>query len=340
VIVKPSEVVPETGACLVSSLQSILPPGVLSLAQGDGEVGSQLVSHPNIHMVAMTGSSATGKHILQSAAPQLKRMVLEMGGKDPMVVFGDADLEKAAKDAVQYSLCNTGQVCCSIERIYVADSAYCEFQELVKEYATEYKVGSGMDPTNNIGPMVSMVLRDEVKQQVEDAISKGARILHQSVIPENSEKASFFPVTVLADVTEDMELFTKETFGPVVAMTKFDGSEEEALRLANKTEYGLGSCVYTKDMEKAQRVASLIGAGQVGINCYALEAMDVNCPWYVHILVFYVFSIAALEFMCASLHTTNTLSFRVGHKSSGFGYHSGIDGFHQFSIPKTIVISE
>jgi acyl-CoA reductase-like NAD-dependent aldehyde dehydrogenase len=277
VIVKPSEVVPETGALLVKTLQLVLPSGVLQVAQGDAAVGKQLVSHPDIHMVAMTGSSATGQKILQTAALQLKRVVLEMGGKDPMVVFDDADIEKAASDAVQYSLCNTGQVCCSIERIYVAESIYEKFQEAAQKCALDYKVGNGMDPYVKVGPLVSSFQRDEVKKQVEDAIAKGAKVLHQSAIPES--KGNFYPVTVLSDVNDSMSVFTKETFGPVVSITMFDGSEAEGIRLANKTEYGLGSSVYTKDIDKAKRVAAQIGAGQVGINCYALENMDVRCPW-------------------------------------------------------------
>jgi len=259
--------------------------------------------------VAMTGSSATGRRIIEKAAPQMKRVVLEMGGKDPMVVFEDADIEKAAQDAVKFSLSNTGQVCCSIERIYVAESIYDEFQKLTTKYAAEYKVGNGMDPSNNVGPMVSQAQRNIVREQVQDAVGKGAKLLHQSTVPENVEGSSFHPVTVLADADDSMDVFTQETFGPVVAMAKFDGSEVEAIRLANKTEYGLGSSIYTKDMEKARRVAARIGAGQVGINCYALEKMDVACPW-------------------------------VGHKQSGYGFHSGVDGFHQFSIPKSIVMMD
>jgi len=279
VIVKPSEVVPETGALLIRTLQTKLPPGVLQIAQGAASIGAQLVSHRDIHMIAMTGSSATGRNILENAAPQLKRVVLEMGGKDPMVVFEDADLDKAAADAVKYSLCNTGQVCCAIERIYVAEPIYDIFQDLTKEYAAGYKVGNGMDPDNKVGPLVSKLQRDQVSDQVEDAILKGAKVLHQSTIPEGSENSSFYPVTVLANIDEGMQVFTKETFGPVVAMTKFDGSEPEAIRLANKTEYGLGSLVYTRDIEKAKRVAARIAAGQVGINCYAIDHIDVNCPW-------------------------------------------------------------
>ncbi|CAJ1959091.1 unnamed protein product [Cylindrotheca closterium] len=307
VIIKPSEVVPETGACLVKALQTALPPNVIQVVQGDGVVGAHIVGSPDIHMVAMTGSSATGRKIIEMAAPQMKRVVLEMGGKDPMIVFDDADMDKAAHDAVKYSLSNTGQVCCSIERIYVAESIYDEFQTLTTKYAAEYKVGNGMDPANTVGPMVSQGQRNIVREQVKDAVAKGAKLLHQSEVPEHVEGSSFHPVTVLADATESMDVFTKETFGPVVAMAKFDGSEAEAIRLANKTEYGLGSSIYTKDLEKARRVARRIGAGQVGINCYAIEAMDIACPW-------------------------------VGHKHSGYGFHSGVDGFHQFSIPKSIVM--
>jgi acyl-CoA reductase-like NAD-dependent aldehyde dehydrogenase len=306
VVVKPSEVAPETGALTVNALASVLPPGVLQLAQGDGAVGAMLVSHPATAMIAMTGSSATGKAILATAAPELKRFVLELGGKDPMIVFDDcADIKKAADDAVQYSLSNTGQVCCSIERIYAATSIYDDFSAAVKEAASSYIVGNGMDPDVDVGPLVSAVQRDKVQEQVDDAVQKGATLLYQSEAPKGG---SFYPVTVLTDVQDGMKVYREETFGPVVCISKFDGSEEEAVRLANDTEYGLASCVYTADLEKATRVANQIDAGQVGINCYAIENMDVACPW-------------------------------VGHKQSGFGYHSGKEGFHNFSIPKTMVYS-
>lgn len=308
VILKPSEVAPETGKMVYQALASVLPESVLQLAQGDGAVGSHLVSHASVNMIAMTGSSATGKKILQEAAPKLKRLVLELGGKDPMVVFGDADLDKAAKDAVEYSLSNTGQVCCSIERIYVDESVYDDFKHRVTQYARNYKVGNGMDPDVKVGPLVSSMQRDKVKEHVDDAVEKGAKLLYKSNVPasEAGRETSFYPVTVLADVSESMQMYREETFGPVVALTMFDGSEESAIRLANDTEYGLASCIYTKDLEKARRVASRIQAGQVGINCYAIENMNVACPW-------------------------------VGHKSSGFGFHSGEEGFHNFSVPKSII---
>ena len=243
-------------------------------------MGAQLVSHPNVNMVAMTGSSATGKRILASAAPDLKRIVLELGGKDPMVVFEDADMDKAAKDAVAYSLCNTGQVCCSVERIYIAESMREDFEKRVVEYAKDFKVGNGMDPDTKVGPMVSRLQRDHVAQQVDRAVAGGAKVLLKSEVPESAnDGASFYPVTVLSNVTHDMDVFRSETFGPVVAISTFDGSEEEGIQLANNSEYGLAGSVYTKDLSKGRRVASRIGCGQVGINCWALEKMDVACPW-------------------------------------------------------------
>jgi succinate-semialdehyde dehydrogenase/glutarate-semialdehyde dehydrogenase len=305
VLVKPSEETPDTGRLVVETLASLLPDGVLQLVQGDGSVGARLVVSPTVNMIAMTGSSATGKEILKQAAPSMKRFVLELGGKDPMIVFEDADLEKAAHDAVAYSLSNAGQVCCSVERIFVAEQVYDEMQRRVAKLATDYKVGNGIDRDVKVGPLVSPLQRDKVKEHVDDAVGKGAKLLFQSDIPTDLD-GSFYPVTVLADVTDGMLAYRCETFGPLVCLTSFDGSEEEAIRLANDTDFGLAGSVYTQDLDKAERVASSIQAGQIGINCYSLENMDVACPW-------------------------------VGYKHSGLGFHSGEEGFHHFSMPKTLV---
>mmetsp|Transcript_24944 Transcript_24944/g.54396 ORF Transcript_24944/g.54396 Transcript_24944/m.54396 type:complete len:478 (-) Transcript_24944:79-1512(-) len=307
VIVKPSEVTPLAGAMTVEAVSSVLPPGVLQIVQGDGEVGSWLVESDGVNMVAMTGSTAVGRNIMSSCASGLKRLVLELGGKDPMVVFADADLDVAADDAVRNSLSNTGQVCCSVERIYVDESVKDEFEEKVVEIAKTYKVGDGRNEDNKVGPLVSKMQRDRVDMQVDVALKNGAQLLYQSPLPESAPKdTSFYPVTVLGEVNQDMDIQRLETFGPVVSLATFDGSEEEAVRLANDTEYGLASCVYTKDMKRATRVARRINSGQVGINCYSLDNAHLACPW-------------------------------VGHKSSGFGYHSGRDGWRQFSVPKSLV---
>jgi acyl-CoA reductase-like NAD-dependent aldehyde dehydrogenase len=242
----------------------VLPPGVLQIVQGDGEVGSWLVESDGVNMVAMTGSTAVGRNIMSSCASGLKRLVLELGGKDPMVVFADANLDVAADDAVRNSLSNTGQVCCSVERVYVDESVKDEFEEKVVEIAKTYKVGDGRNEDNKVGPLVSKMQRDRVDMQVDVALKNGAQLLYQSPIPESAPKdASFYPVTVLGEVNQEMDIQRLETFGPVVSLATFDGSEEEAVRLANDTEYGLASCVYTKDMKRATRVARRINSGQV-----------------------------------------------------------------------------
>ena len=309
VIVKPSEVTPLVGKMTVEAVASALPPNVLQIVQGDGVVGSWLVENDKVNMVAMTGSTAVGQKIMSHCAKGLKRLVLELGGKDPMVVFADADLELAASDAVKYSLSNTGQVCCSFERVYVDNSIKEEFESKVVEIASSYKVGDGRNEENKVGPLVSKLQRDRVAEQVDTALKSGAKLLYKSTIPESApEEASFYPVTVLGDVEQSNEIQKVETFGPVVSLATFDGTEEEAIRLANDTEYGLASAVYTADSNKATRVARQIRAGQVGINCYSIDYANTAAPW-------------------------------VGHRNSGFGYHSGMDGWRQFSVPKSLVFT-
>lgn len=276
VIVKPSEVAPRSGAMFVNALASVLPDGVLQVVQGDGSVGEQLVSSDDVHMIAMTGSSATGKRIMEKSAKNLKRLVLELGGKDPMVVFADADLDKAAEDAVANSVFNAGQVCCAVERIYIEQSVKADFEQKVVELAKKHKVGDGAESGVTMGPMVSQMQLKIVKQQVEDSIAHGAKKLYESDFPAGG---NYFPVTVLTDLKQDMLIQRAETFGPVVALSTFDGTEGEAVKLANDTEYGLAAYVYTQDLFKASRVARKIKSGQVGINCYSLIAAQPKCPW-------------------------------------------------------------
>jgi len=304
VIIKPSEVAPQSGAIVVTTLASHLPKGVVQLTQGDGCVGAALVQAGGVDMVAMTGSSDTGKKIISSCSSSLKRVVLELGGKDPMIVFSDADLEKAVEDAVTYSLYNTGQVCCAVERIYVEQSIQNEFETKVVEFAKQYKVGNGLDHSSKVGPMVSKVQYDIVDDHVQKTLSQGGKLLYQSPIPQYP--SLFYPVTVLSDLNQNMTIQRNETFGPIIAISSFSGTEEDAVQLANDTEYGLTSYVYTQNKDKAKRVALQIKSGQVGINCYSPEFASVKCPW-------------------------------VGHKGSGYGFHSGVDGLRQFSLPKSLV---
>ena len=308
VVLKPSEVAPLTGAIVAEALQALLPDGVVELVQGDGGVGAALVGG-DVQMVAMTGSSATGRKIMSACASDLKRLVLELGGKDPMVVFADADLDAAAKEAVEYSLMNCGQVCCSVERIYVEESAKPAFERLCVKEAQAYVAGDGFDANARMGPMVSAVQRDQVRTQVDEAVKAGAKVLARGPVQSGACAKGFFQeAVVLSDVTQDHAISHTETFGPVVAISSFDGTEASAIRLANDTAYGLAAYVYTRDLDKARRVAMGIKAGQVGINNYSLAMAPITCPW-------------------------------VGAKGSGFGHHSGVDGWQMFSVPKSLVFN-
>ncbi|MEM7306201.1 MAG: aldehyde dehydrogenase family protein [Planctomycetota bacterium] len=300
VVFKPSEHVPLTGALLHEVFSEGLPEGVFELVQGAGEVGAALVEG-DVDMIGFVGSRDTGMRIMQSASRGLKRLVLELGGKDPLVVFGDADLEAAADCAVQHSLRNTGQVCCSVERVYVADDVAEEFERLVVAKASDWRHGNGMEAESRMGPMVSAEQRAKVVEQVDDAVRGGARLLLGGEQPDGA--GYFYPATVLADVGEELRISRDETFGPVVSLTRFSGDEEEAVRLANDTPYGLGANVYTGDLERGQRVARRIRSGQVGINRYLGGAS--GAPW-------------------------------VGARQSGFGFLGGVDGHKQFTLPKSI----
>lgn len=316
VVVKPSEVAPLSGAKAVAAFQGGLNdnfPGLVNLVQGDGTVGSYLVGHPGVDMATMTGSSATGAKILKTASETMKRVVLECGGKDPMVVMADADVEKAAKDAVDWSLANCGQVCCAVERVYVASSIASSFEKAVVAHAASYKSVDGLAAasadTPAIGPMVSDVQRQAVHKQVQAALAAGARCVLGGHLPPSSQAGTFYPPTVLADVPHAAKAITQEeTFGPVVALSTFDGTEKAAVALANDSTYGLTASVYSEDLASAGRIAAGIAAGQVGIN---------NNPLFSG--------------------KNSIYSPFVGHKRSGYGSHSGRDGWRQFSTPKTLV---
>lgn len=302
VVFKPSEHVPLTGAALHECFGEVLPAGVIELIQGPGEVGANLVEG-DVDMISFVGSRDTGSRIMAAASKDLKRLVLELGGKDPLVVFADADLDAAAEVAVRHSLRNTGQVCCAVERVYVAEQVAEDFEQRVLARAAEWNSGSGFDEGVKMGPMVSSEQRSKVSEQVEEARRAGARVLAGAVLPEGP--GHFYPATVLADVTADMSIAREETFGPVVTLMKFSGEEEEAVQLANDTQYGLGANVFTGDVERGMRVARRIRSGQVGVNRYMTSAPD--SPW-------------------------------VGHRQSGFGFVGGVAGFRQFSVPKTISV--
>jgi acyl-CoA reductase-like NAD-dependent aldehyde dehydrogenase len=213
IVVKPSEVVPLSSGAVVKCLMEGLNashPGLVQLLQGDGDVGGYLVSHPDVDMCAFTGSTATGAKILEAASRTLKPVVLECGGKDPMLVMDDADLDQAAADAVRFSLQNCGQVCCAVERVYVSASVAEAFETKVKQAASAWVAGDGMKAGTTMGPCVSEMQRQTVHRHVQAAIKAGARCVMGGVMPPASDMGTFYPPTVLTGVPHSARAITQE----------------------------------------------------------------------------------------------------------------------------------
>ena len=256
VVLKPSEVTPHSGGWAARVLwEAGVPKDVLQLVHGDGETGAALVSG-DIDKISFTGSVGTGKKIAAACAERLIPCSLELGGKDAMIVCSDADLERAANGAVYLSMFNSGQVCVGVERIYVVDSVADEFIKLVAEKAATVTYGQG----NDVGPMFWGRQLDIVSRHVEDARAKGATILVGG--EADTGKGLFYRPTVVVDLTHDMDLVSEETFGPVVAIMRVT-DEDEAVRLANDSRYGLSGSVFTKDPKKAMRIGKQLKTGSV-----------------------------------------------------------------------------
>lgn len=258
VILKPSEETPLVAELFVNTLNTILPKGLLQLAQGDAETGKALVASA-IHMVAFTGSMATGKHIMASAAPALKRLVMELGGNDPMIVMASADIDAAVQFAVASSFENAGQMCTSTERVYVDARIAKEFEHKVVALARQYQVGAWDKPRVNIGPLVNPLQHQKVLAQLKDATQKGAKLL----LGRDDYPLPFIQPTVITGITADMRIECDETFAPIVAISHFNHIDE-AIRRANDSPYGLGAVVFGG--QGAAAVAEQLEAGMVGVN--------------------------------------------------------------------------
>jgi acyl-CoA reductase-like NAD-dependent aldehyde dehydrogenase len=264
VVLKPSEFTSLTAIELaVLFHQAGVPEGIFQVIPGDGVAGSALTNSA-IDKLVFTGSVPTGRRIVQNAAARLLPVVLELGGKDPMLVLDDADIEIASRGAVWGAFVNAGQACLSVERCYVHRSLYEPFLEACVRHTQQLRVGNGMDPETDIGPLIRQRQLMNVEAQVEDARTHGARVLIGGKrLPEAGE--NFYTPTVLADVTHEMHIMREETFGPVLPVMPFD-SDDEAVGLANDSEYGLAASVWTRDRAQGEALARRIQAGTVMVN--------------------------------------------------------------------------
>ncbi|MEU0476435.1 aldehyde dehydrogenase [Streptomyces olivaceus] len=307
VVIKPSEYTSATGLRLAElALEAGFPPGVVNVVTGFGaEAGAALVDHPGLAKISFTGSTATGSRIAASAASRFIGSTLELGGKSPQLVFEDADVGNAAMGVVAGVFAAAGQTCIAGSRVLAHRSVYEELLERVCARAGTIRIGDPLDEATELGPLAFEAQRDKVAGYVDLGRSEGARVLTGGAPSDGGLGGYFYEPTVLVDVDNSMRVVREEIFGPVVAVMPFE-TEEEAVRLANETEYGLAAGVWTSNLARAHRVAGRLDAGTVWVNTY--RAMSPMSP-------------------------------RQGFKSSGVGIEHGTESVNEYTRLKSVWIN-
>jgi acyl-CoA reductase-like NAD-dependent aldehyde dehydrogenase len=263
VVLKPSPYTPLATLKVGELLNEIFPAGVVNILAGGDELGAAMTAHPGIDKISFTGSVATGKKVLASSAATLKRVTLELGGNDAAIVLEDVDAKAVAKKIFFASFVNSGQVCMAIKRIYAHESIYQELCAALVDEAKKAKVGNGLDPATELGPLQNKMQYDKVVGLIADTKKSGAKFLAGGEIP--SGPGYFLPPTLVTDIADDSRLVQEEQFGPIVPILKFS-DVEDALRRANDTRYGLSGSVWTKDLHRGAEIAARLEVGTAWVN--------------------------------------------------------------------------
>lgn len=288
-------------------LEAGVPEGVINVVTGLGDAGAALSAHPGVDKIAFTGSTGVGQKIIEAAAPTMKRVSVELGGKSPNIVFADADLDKAVPAAANAVFANAGQICSAGTRLFVERAIYDEFMERLVDHSRSIRVGDPLDAETQIGPVVSETQMNRILSYIEGAQGEGAQALLGGARKAGAgyDDGFFVEPTIFGDVSDTMTIAREEIFGPVLAAFAFD-SIEEVLERANATSFGLGSGVWTRDLATAHRMARGIKAGSVWVNCY--QMLDPGVPF-------------------------------GGYKMSGFGRESGPHHIDEYLETKAVWIN-
>ncbi|HYB04646.1 MAG TPA: aldehyde dehydrogenase family protein [Nitrososphaerales archaeon] len=310
IVVKPASTTPlSTIKSMELFKEAGLPKGLLNVVTGSGPtVGEELVKNPKTRKVSFTGETATGKRIMELASAQLKRVTLELGGSNPLIVCDDADLDAAVNATLNGRFRNAGQGCMCVKRTYVFESLASKFLSKLKEKALAIKVGDGMKPDTTMGPVHSRSQRSKVELQVNETVSGGATLLLGGNEPTDPDlgKGSFYMPTLVTNVAEESRLVSEECFGPALPIITVEGITE-AIEGANSSIYGLGASIWTKDLATAKKAASELEAGTVLVNSlYGAGGWEIEVPM-------------------------------GGYKQSGIGREYGIEGLESYTETKTII---
>ncbi|MGB3710685.1 MAG: aldehyde dehydrogenase family protein [Erythrobacter sp.] len=305
IILKPSPFTPLTTLRIAELIADKVPAGVVNIITGEDDLGPMITSHPDIDKITFTGSTATGKKIMEGASADLKRITLELGGNDASIVLPDADPKKVAEQLFWSSFSNAGQVCIAAKRVYIHEDIYDELSQAIADYAKTVTVGDGAQQGTGVGPIQNKKQYERVLELIQDAKDNGYKFLTGGD-QDPSGTGYFVPLTILDNPPEDARIVAEEQFGPVMPLMKFK-DEDEVVARANASEYGLAGAVWTGDTEKGQRIAEQLETGTVWIN----------------------------EFM----HLSPFAPFG-GHKQSGFGAEYGKEGLKEFTYPQVITVKK